>query len=340
MFNSYRLAHPTLFRSLPYHHLFKPLILHSMRGNNVFYSTSIDTKLVTSLKKINVRTMTKQDLQGVIGWAAQEGWDPGLYEVGALHAADPTGYRLLEINNEPVASLGCIRYSKQFAFLGLYIVKPSHRGQGYGKLLWDITMGYLKDCDTIGLNAVYEQIGKYQKEGFNVAHRNPRWRGSPLKLNLNSIAISPKIQQPASLVPLIDYDARLFPAPRVNFLTEWLTMPNSHVLTAIENNKPRGYGVISKTTEGYKIAPLMADNAEIAKNLYAALCRYAGDKNLVYIDTPENNPEAIRLMQQFGLENSYTTYRMYKGEIRPLCDNASERPSNVFGITSIEIGFI
>jgi GNAT superfamily N-acetyltransferase len=327
MRTTFQLLFPKALSSLPYSHLFQPSIRHFSTHNTPF------VKKIISTKKINVRKMLKEDLKQVIGWAIKEGWNPGLYEVDALYAADPSGYHLLEIDSKPVASLAGVRYSSKLAFLGLYIVKPELRGLGYGKLLWDIVMGNLKDCSAIGLNGVSDQIKQYQKEGFSVSHANTRWRGNLFNAhNFWKMPDNVSLYKPHSLTPLIDYDARLFPAPRAEFLSKWLTMPHSHVLSAVKDGELCGYGVISKANDGYKIAPLVADNQETARQIYIALCRCVGQKELVHIDTPANNPEASLLMKQFGLEQTFDTFRMYKGQMTPV------EEQKWFGLTSLEIG--
>ncbi len=314
--------------SLAYKQLLRPSVRYF--GKN---STSNFQEVICQ-KKIKVREMTKKDLALVVDWAIKEEWNPGLYEIDAFYEADPKGYHLLEIDNKPVASLASVRYAPNFAFLGLYIVAPPYRGHGYGKLLWDAVMGNIKECSTIGLNGVSEQVGQYAKEGFNLAHTNVRWRGDLLsqKPFVSDLKKGIFLHKPTSLTPLIDYDARLFQAPRSKFLSKWLTMPESHVLAATENGELSGYGVISKTQDGYKIAPLVANNQMIAKEIYAALCRCIGKQDRIQIDTPANNPEAIHLMEQFGLEKTFETFRMYKGQIIPIEDK------KWFGLTSLEIG--
>ncbi len=324
----FNLQIPTLFTSLPYRHLFKP----SLRCYSTDHKPLV--RQLVAQRNIQVRTMAKPDLELVMGWAAKEGWNPGLFEVEALYAADPKGFNLLEVDNKPVASLASVRYSSQFAFLGLYIVQPQYRKQGYGKLLWDIVMGNLNDCSTIGLNGVKEQIDQYEREGFKPAFTNTRWRGNiqGVKPSSTGANASLTIVKPRFLAPLTNYNVRLFPAPRAPFLAKWLNMPHSHVLAAVDKGEICGYGVISKTTDGYKIAPLLANNQAIAEQLYLALCQCIGEQGSVYIDTPNNNPEAVNLMQQLGLEGTFDSFRMYKGKVQPVDD------SKWFGLNSLEIG--
>lgn len=316
---------------MPYRSLFT---IPSRRHFSISFSPH-HTPLIPN-KDIKVRLMTKDDSKMVMGWAAKEGWNPGKYEVEPLYVADSTGYHLLEIDGEPVASLASVKHSQNFAFLGLYIVKPEYRGKGYGKLLWDIVMGTLKDCTTLGLNGVIDQVENYKRSGFMPATLNTRWRGRPsLKFfgNINNTVLNNiSVTKDFSLTSMIDYDAKIFANPRAVFLSQWLKMPESHVLAAIEGGVLRGYGSLSVSEEGYKVAPLFADNEAIAEKLYVALCHYTANKGYIQIDTNENNPFAAALAKRFGLEKMFDTLCMYKGVAPGMEDK------KIFGLTTLEIG--
>ncbi len=329
MYSRWILTREMSLRTLPYRKLFYD------SGRD--YSTERIPKFaVLEFKRnITVRVMTKNDLQIVRGWAVKEGWNPGKYEVDPLYAADPSGYKLLEIDGEPVASLASVKHSQNLAFLGLYIVKPEFRGKGYGKLLWDVTMGTLTSCETIGLNGVLDQVENYRKSGFTPLNFNTRWRGAslfPLGKTTFAKDICLKKKDDFSLTQLIDYDAKIFSTSRAAFLAKWLDMPDSHVLAAIDGGVLRGYGVVSALEEGYKIAPLFADNEAIAEKIYGGLCHCVGDKKLIYFDTTEANPLAIAFAKRFGLEKKFDTLRMYKGQTPQTQD------SKMFGLATLEIG--
>lgn len=306
----------------------KPTFLNVNRESGI----SLDSK-----KGLSVQIMTIDKLRIVMHWAAQEGWNPGKYEIEALHQADPTGYRLLCAGDEPIAALAGVKHSANFAFLGLYIVKPEYRGKGYGKLLWDFTLNTLKNCGTIGLNGVMNQVAIYANSEFKPATLNARWRGkAPKKLLNEMLGNRPQkkviLTTEAFLTNVVDYDTKIFSTQRTALLAKWLIMPKSHALFAVENGMLKGYGVISVTTEGYKIAPLFADDEEIAERLYVALCQYVEPNAFIYLDTNENNPSAAALTRRLGLEKTFETLRMYKGEA-PKSDD-----KRVFGLTSLEIG--
>ena len=82
-----------------------------------------------------IRPMTRPELDLAVEWAAAEGWNPGLYDADSFYAADPTGFLIGLLNDEPIAVISVVKYGQAFGFLGFYIVRPEYRGQGYGEQL-------------------------------------------------------------------------------------------------------------------------------------------------------------------------------------------------------------
>src|SRR5271169_1324234 len=103
-------------------------------------------------KDLIIRRMTKDELVHALDWAADEGWNPGLFDAESFHAADPDGFLLGELDGEPIGSVSAVRYGTEFGFLGFYIVKPAYRGQGYGLRLWRAAMDRLGSRN-VGLEA-------------------------------------------------------------------------------------------------------------------------------------------------------------------------------------------
>jgi hypothetical protein len=55
----------------------------------------------------SVRTMSRQELDLAVDWAAAEGWNPGLHDANCFYAIDPNGFLigLLETNRLPCCGL-------------------------------------------------------------------------------------------------------------------------------------------------------------------------------------------------------------------------------------------
>jgi len=84
-----------------------------------------------------IRVMDRAEVDLAIEWAAREGWNPGLEDAAAFHAADPEGFLISEdADGTPVASMSAVRHGDGLGFVGFYIVAPERRGQGHGIAIW------------------------------------------------------------------------------------------------------------------------------------------------------------------------------------------------------------
>ena len=61
-------------------------------------------------------------------------------------------------------------------------------------------------------------------------------------------------------------------------------------------------------------------------------CGDAGPEAEISLDTPEDNPAAVRLAERFGLQPVFETARMYRGPAPGL------PLPRIFGITTFELG--
>ncbi|MGL4377132.1 MAG: GNAT family N-acetyltransferase, partial [Microcoleaceae cyanobacterium] len=94
-------------------------------------------------KQWMIRRMTIAELNLALDWAAEEGWNPGYYDAESFYQTDPQGFFMGYLNDEPIASISAVAYDSSFGFMGLYIVRPSFRGQGWGLKLWQAAIEYL-----------------------------------------------------------------------------------------------------------------------------------------------------------------------------------------------------
>ncbi|MGZ4981767.1 MAG: GNAT family N-acetyltransferase, partial [Methylobacter sp.] len=73
-----------------------------------------------------IRTMTRQEINIAVDWATEEGWNPGLHDADCFYAADPSGFLVGLLDDEPIATISVVKYGDSFGFLGFYIVKPEY----------------------------------------------------------------------------------------------------------------------------------------------------------------------------------------------------------------------
>jgi GNAT superfamily N-acetyltransferase len=265
-------------------------------------------------------------------WAKNEGWNPGYDDANSFYNADPSGHFMGFLSGIPVGCISAVAYGKAFGFLGLYIVRPEYRGKGYGIQLWKHALKHL-GARNIGLDGVAARQQDYQKYAFRLAYRNLRYGGNVA--GNNGMSISKNIVELASfnIDDIVKYDSKMFPTPRQKFLGEWVSQKGAKALGYVLQNAGRlsGYGVIRPCVTGHKIGPLFADNEEIAERLFYALTKGVAN-DLVFIDIPEGNENALRLAKRMGMKQVFETARMYNLE------NPDLPVGRIYGVTTLELG--
>ena len=79
-------------------------------------------------RDMNIRRMTRDELDTLVEWAACEGWNPGLDDAEVFWATDPEGFIAAEIEGELIGGGSIVAYEKKYGFIGLFIVRPEYRG--------------------------------------------------------------------------------------------------------------------------------------------------------------------------------------------------------------------
>ena len=267
-----------------------------------------------------MRTIRTLDVTGVgtlLDWAADEGWNPGLADARAFHAADPNGFIGAFMNEVMVAGISAVAYDDQFGFIGLYICHPDHRGQGQGRAVWDAAMERL-GSRTIGLDGVPAQQANYQGMGFVKAYETVRMTGTLPHAATEGLRRVQEVSQIASL------DRGPFTADRKAFLQHWIAPPNT-AMVADDETGAVAYAVCRPCRQGAKIGPLIARNVSLAISLLGA---FEGE---VQMDVPTERQEILTELEHMGFRGGFTTARMYRGAAPPLS-------AALFSVASLELG--
>lgn len=278
-----------------------------------------------------IRPLVRNELDVLIGWAGDEGWNPGLADADAFYAADPQGFLGCFVEGELVAGISAVAYDEHFGFIGLYICHPRFRGQGYGRKVWDAGMAHLGDR-RIGLDGVPEQQPNYAAMGFTPLYQTIRWSGP------GGTGTSHLAPPPARVRPLTDmdkpalatFDRRHFPALRTDFLTHWLGGAHDGFV-AMENGAVSGYAVLRRCQHGSKIGPIFAVDDEAAEELLSTCLQAAGGGE-VHLDVPDHQVGLTETLRRRGFQPGFTTARMYRGGPPGLA------LAGVYAVTTLELG--
>ena len=279
-----------------------------------------------------IREMRRAELDTLVEWAADEGWNPGRNDAQIFWDTDPQGFVAAEQGGELIGGGSIVSYGGRFGFMGLFIIRPDQRRQRLGEQLWfrrrDLLISRLQAPTVIGMDGVFNMQGFYARGGFAFCNRDLRFAG------VGAAAPHAKALMDLGAVPFAEisrYDAAHFPAPREQFLQAWINQPGSRALGAVQDGALRGYGVIRPCRQGFKIGPLFAADAEIADVLFRGLGDIAPGEP-IFLDVPENNPQAVALARRHGLREVFGCARMYYGPppVLPY--------GEIFGVTTFELG--
>jgi len=282
---------------------------------------------------ITVRPMTRSELDTAVEWAATEGWNPGLHDADIFWQTDPDGFVTLERQGEMIGSGSIISYGGLFGFMGFFIVRPDLRGSGLGTSLWykrkALLEARLQPGAAIGMDGVFAMQPFYKKGGFVFSHRNLRMECKNKLVRFDEKMV--KHYSEDKFEALLKFDTAHFGFERATFLRAWLSSQDHHTFYYEDEGLVKGFAVIRKCLKGWKVGPLFAETSYIGNQLFAALNTVPLFET-IYLDVPENNPDAVEMADTYEMQESFGCARMYAGP-------APRLPwRQIYGVTSFELG--
>ena len=279
--------------------------------------------------KLNIRPIEERDRETLFSWVAGLGWNPGERDGECLLATDPGGMMMAELDGRPAGCATSIAYDDGFGFVGALVVDPSLRGQAprYALQLYRAVSGHMGDRN-VGMDATPVSEPFFRSTGCARAYRHFRFEGVLARGEARGDVVA---LGGVPFADLCDYDARCFPARRERFLRIWLAAYGEGGFACVRDGRLAGFGVLRKALRGYRVGPLLADDAAAAEGLLHAMGARAGGE-VVALDVPEPNGAAMALAGKLGLARGFATARLYRHAIPAV---SLER---VFGIASSEFG--
>ena len=273
-----------------------------------------------------LRTAFAEEMPEILNWAAAEGWNPGLGDATAFYATDPDGFFVAEKEGRPVAAISVVNHSDDFAFLGLYLCLPEHRGKGFAFALWEHALKHAGER-VVGLDGVAAQEANYARSGFQRSGATTRYEGR-LTARASTLVRSARTDD-AEAIAALDLAANGY--ARDTFLTVWCAPDRSRkTLVLCEDDSPVGFVTARKCRDGVKIGPIIAPDAARGLALArAALVAVPGER--VIIDLPAQSTAFAALLVELGFEPGFKTARMYRG-------TAPQSGASLQAIATMELG--
>lgn len=194
--------------------------------------------------QLHIRALNKADLPLITAWARAEQFAPGRGDFAIYRHTDRQGCWVGCLDGRPIGCIAGVRYNADYGFIGLFLVQPEHRGQGYGRQLWAHALAHLEGIRCIGIEAVPDRIADYASWGFVPASPTRRWQcitdgraadqGKPFHLEASADGLT-LVEGPAIPDAAVQaYDAVRELSPRPHFLADWLHHPAGTVLALID----------------------------------------------------------------------------------------------------------
>ena len=278
-----------------------------------------------------------------------EEWALGRNELRCVFNADPSGFFVGELGGKKISSISVLNHG-HFAFSSFLVVESSYRGKGYASKTWLAAAASVsKEC-TIGLNAVENMIATYERYGFKRA-----WVDREFVISARNTAEvltgSTQLPPAATIKPITEvqfdalfaYDTAVFGGPRRTFLETLTSFPESIGFAAVdEKGGLLGYAMCEKMLDeekGVRIAPLFADNEQIARGLLQAVSEALTSQSpcvdvQIVLVVSDINPVAINLVENvLSGKCDFQPVRMFTNGIP-----ASMNLAKTFAISSLDLG--
>jgi hypothetical protein len=109
-------------------------------------------------REMQIRPMRRDELDVLVGWAADEGWNPGRTDADIFWGTDPNGFIAAELDGELIGGGSIVDHGGSYGFMGFFIIRPDKRGHGLGGELWfrrrDLLLERLGPGATIEMDGV------------------------------------------------------------------------------------------------------------------------------------------------------------------------------------------
>lgn len=260
---------------------------------------------------LKIAPMNVDELRMVLGWAAQEGWNPGLADATAFHAADHEGFFLARLRDEPVAAISVVNHDTQNSFLGLYLCRPEWRGKGIGYRTWTHALKHAGGR-SVGLDGVPDQEENYRKSGFVRVGQSLRYVGRWEARKSDRV----RALEVEDIPRLIKLDAAANGFARPSFMVAWLApfkgLREARILK--RDGQIAGFATWRACGEGTKIGPVVAPDTSSALELIADIAAMRGEGPLI-VDLPEDNAVLRLELEAAGFDVPFVTARMYRGKV-------------------------
>ncbi|MBZ5599262.1 MAG: GNAT family N-acetyltransferase [Acidobacteriia bacterium] len=276
--------------------------------------------------------MTQADVAEAVRLKDLVGWNQTTTDWERFLSASPEGCFAAEHEGHLIGTSATITYEGRFAWIGMVIVHPDHRGQGIGGSLLERAIEYVdsRGVPCMKLDATPQGKPLYEKFGFVSEYEIERWM-LKRQADARSAAMT-SAGRDQRIDDVLQLDREMFGAARAGLLRSLVEAAPEFTLVARREAEILGYAFGREGSLADQLGPWMARRQEAAATLLDEFLRRSR-RGLVFADCPRPNQWAMALMQACGFEFSRPLTRMFRGTNQhPGC------PESLFAVLGPEFG--
>ena len=225
-------------------------------------------------------------------------WDIEKVHILALFEAHPDDFLVAHEAEKLIGFILAIKYTDNFGFISTFLVLKEHRGEGYGKNLFNHALSHLEDRQ-VALDSNQKDIYLYEEYGFKAYFDVVNY----MHLSFNN-------KKDESKVKFIELSDEVFLVKKDVYMKSILQSKEVHYKSIVRNNKISSYAFSYKYIDGYKIS-INTDCIDDAKALFIYLSNVYAEGTKIYIQASKLNQVFIELVNYFSMKEYSKSTRMY-----------------------------
>ncbi len=263
---------------------------------------------------INIRLMRREDIDIGLELCRFAGWNQVRSHWETLLALAPEGVFAAEVEGQVRGTGSAVNYGTRTAWIGMILVHPEFRRRGIATHLMNRCIERLREkrIESVKLDATDQGRPVYLKLGFKDERPICRYAGRCGPGGSRDSSIRPI--RGGDWASIAEMDRTAFGADRLALLR--LLDQEGRSALVESAGTVRAYGFGRKGFHASSIGPVVAADAEAARNVILALLATlpAGQ---VYWDLMPDNVPCRELAESLGFTVARRLVRMYLGEMHP-----------------------
>ena len=267
-------------------------------------------------KTMRLRVMTKVDIPAGMRLKETAGWNQTSADWQRFLDSSPEGCFVAEIDEQVRGTVTTISFENRFAWIGMVLVDPDHRGQGLGTRLLEKAIEHLDDLKipALKLDATPQGRPLYEKLHFLPEYEIGRWtrRRSPSEAANESASSSCESISPELLKAICRADRDIFGADR-GFLLKSVDADAPDFTTGLlHSGRLEGYAFGRRGSFADHLGPWMATEASTARQLLERFLAHSS-REVQVVDCLNSRSFAGDLLKSFGFSYTRPLIRMFRG---------------------------